>query len=66
MAVESFLSMQRMCRNADDNSARLHRQLILSKLLTSLNGEKIVAEDYWAKAVELENELRITNGSPFR
>uniref|UniRef100_A0AAF5PUU2 Mini-chromosome maintenance complex-binding protein n=1 Tax=Wuchereria bancrofti TaxID=6293 RepID=A0AAF5PUU2_WUCBA len=66
MAVESFLSMQRICRNADDNSARLHRQLILSKLLTSLNGEKIVGKDYWARAVELENELRITTGSPFR
>uniref|UniRef100_A0A915Q8E3 Mini-chromosome maintenance complex-binding protein n=1 Tax=Setaria digitata TaxID=48799 RepID=A0A915Q8E3_9BILA len=31
IAVESFLEMQRICRNAADNSARLHRQLIISK-----------------------------------
>ncbi|MCP9262636.1 hypothetical protein DINM_005693 [Dirofilaria immitis] len=53
MAVESFLTMQRMCRNVDDNSARLHRQLIISKLLASLMGEKIVDEDCWKKLLFL-------------
>ncbi|VDK81973.1 unnamed protein product [Onchocerca ochengi] len=60
MAVESFLTMQRIYRNANDNSARLHRQLIISKLLTSLKGKKTVDEDCWTKALELENELRLT------
>uniref|UniRef100_A0A8R1TWB1 Mini-chromosome maintenance complex-binding protein n=1 Tax=Onchocerca volvulus TaxID=6282 RepID=A0A8R1TWB1_ONCVO len=55
MAVESFLTMQRIYRNANDNSARLHRQLIISKLLTSLKGKKTVDEDCWTKALELEN-----------
>ncbi|CAG9535818.1 unnamed protein product [Cercopithifilaria johnstoni] len=55
MAVENFLKMQRTCRNTDDNSARLHRQLIISKLLTSLKGEKIVDEDSWTTALELES-----------
>ncbi|KAM3717922.1 Mini-chromosome maintenance complex-binding protein [Dirofilaria immitis] len=64
MAVESFLTMQRMCRNVDDNSARLHRQLIISKLLASLMGEKIVDEDCWKKAVVLEKELRLTAEVP--
>uniref|UniRef100_A0A0R3S6M5 Mini-chromosome maintenance complex-binding protein n=1 Tax=Elaeophora elaphi TaxID=1147741 RepID=A0A0R3S6M5_9BILA len=50
MAVENFLRMQRIYRNADDNSARL---------LTSLKGEKIVDEDCWRTAIEFENELRI-------
>ncbi|EFO18211.2 hypothetical protein LOAG_10284 [Loa loa] len=59
LAVESFLNMQRICRNAD-NSARLHRQLIISKLLTALKGEKIVDKDCWTRAVELENGLQIT------
>ncbi|KAL3985045.1 hypothetical protein ACH3XW_37015 [Acanthocheilonema viteae] len=55
MAVENFLKMQQICRNTDDNSARLHRQLAISKLLTLLKGEKIVDEDCWTTAVKFEN-----------
>ncbi|VDK87712.1 unnamed protein product, partial [Litomosoides sigmodontis] len=60
MAVENFLTMQRISRNTDDNSAKFHRQLIISKLLALLKGEEIVNEDCWRAAVEFEDGLQIT------